>query len=226
MPGFKGFGPKALPFLKALKFHQSKAWFDENKALYENDVVAPMVALLDDLTATFAKAGILLRADGKRSIFRIHRDVRFAKDKSPYKTHCGAVMTRSGSKSENGLLYFHIDPDGCFAAAGFHIPEPADLARLRKAIAAKPKQFSAMEAKLAAGKLKLGTENQLTRLPRGFEAVKDSPVEGAIRLKSFIVEEPLPAKLITQPALADAIADFARRAAPLLAFGWSALGTG
>jgi uncharacterized protein (DUF2461 family) len=51
LPGFKGFGPKALPFLKALKFHQSKAWFDENKALYENDLLAPMVALLDDLGA-------------------------------------------------------------------------------------------------------------------------------------------------------------------------------
>ena len=225
MPGFKGFGPKALPFLKALKFHQSKAWFDENKALYENDLLAPMVALLDDLGAAFAKAGIPLRAEGKRSIFRIHRDVRFAKDKSPYKTHCGAVMTRSGGKSENGLLYLHIDPEGCFAAAGFHALEPADLARLRKAIAAKPKQFVAMEAQLAEGKLKLGAENQLTRLPRGFEALKDGPLDSAVRLKSFIVEEPLSAKLIARPALADAIADFTRRAEPLLTFGWKALGT-
>jgi uncharacterized protein (TIGR02453 family) len=225
LPGFKGFGPKALPFLRALKFHQSKAWFDENKALYENDLLAPMVALLDDLGAAFAKAGIPLRAEGKRSIFRIHRDVRFAKDKSPYKTHCGAVMTRSGGKSENGLLYLHIDPEGCFAAAGFHALEPADVARLRKAIAAKPKQFTAMEAQLAESKLKLGTENRLTRLPRGFEALKDGPLDSAVRLKSFIVEEPLSAKLIARPALADAITDFTRRAEPLLIFGWKALRT-
>ena len=57
LPGFKGFGPKALPFLKALKFHQSKAWFDENKALYENDLLAPMVALLDDLGAQTFMSG-------------------------------------------------------------------------------------------------------------------------------------------------------------------------
>ena len=223
MPGFTGFGAKALPFLKALKFHQSKAWFDENRALYQREILDPMVALLDDLTKAFAAAKIPLKADGKRSVFRINRDVRFSKDKSPYKTHCGAVMTRSGAKNEQGLLYLHIDPEGCFAAAGFHIPEAAELARLRKAIVARPKQFAAMEAKLATGKLKLGVENQLTRLPRGFEAAKGTPVDGALRLKSFIVEEPLPAKLIARPALSDAIVDFVRRAEPLLAYGWAAL---
>ena len=135
MGSFKGFGPQALSFFTALKFHQDKAWFDENRGLYQSDVLDPMTALLDDLTAAFAGKRIPLKGDGKRSIFRIHRDVRFAKDKSPYKTHCGAVMTRSGAKNDNGLLYLHISPEGCFAAAGFHMPEPADLAKLRKAIA-------------------------------------------------------------------------------------------
>lgn len=223
MPGFTGFGSKALPFLKALKFHQNKIWFDENRALYQSDILDPMIALLDDLTNAFAAGKIPLKADGKRSIFRINRDVRFSKDKSPYKTHCGAVMTRSGTKNEQGLLYLHIDPEGCFAAAGFHIPEPAELTRVRKAIMAKPKQFAAMEARLAKGKLKLGTESQMTRLPRGFEAAKGTPIEGALRLKSFIVEEPLPVKLIGRPALSEAIVDFARRAEPLLAYGWAAL---
>jgi uncharacterized protein (TIGR02453 family) len=223
MADFKGFGPKALPFFKALKFHQTKAWFDENKPLYESDVLAPMVALLDDLTAAFARRKITLKADGKRSIFRIHRDVRFAKDKSPYKTHAGAVMTRSGGKMENGLVYIHIDPEGCFVAAGFHMPEAGDLAKLRKAIARDGKGFAAVEAALKKGELALGTENQLSRIPRGFEALKDGPLDGVIRLKSFIVEEPLPAKLIASPKLVDAIADFAKRAEPLLKFGWKAL---
>jgi uncharacterized protein (TIGR02453 family) len=223
MADFKGFGPKALPFFKALKFHQTKAWFDENKPLYESDVLAPMVALLDDLTAAFARRKITLKADGKRSIFRIHRDVRFAKDKSPYKTHAGAVMTRSGGKMENGLVYIHIDPEGCFVAAGFHMPEAGDLTKLRKAIAGDGKGFAAVEAALKKGELALGTENQLSRIPRGFEALKDGPLDGVIRLKSFIVEEPLPAKLIASPKLVDAIADFAKRAEPLLKFGWKAL---
>ena len=223
MAGFKGFGPKALSFFKALKFHQSKAWFDENKALYQSDVLDPMVALLEDLTAAFAKKKMPLKADGKRSIFRIHRDVRFAKDKSPYKTHCGAVMTRSGGKMEQGLLYLHIDPEGCFAAAGFYMPEPPDLLRLRKAIAANRKGFAALTAALAKGKLELGDDSRLSRIPRGFEALKDGPLDEPIRLKSFIVEEALPKKLITTTGLADAIVDFTKRAEPLLRFGWKAL---
>ena len=154
-----------------------------------------MIALLDDLTATFAKKKIPLKADGKRSIFRIHRDVRFAKDKSPYKTHCGAVMTRSAARWTTGSSTSTSIPEGCFAAAGFYMPEAADLAKLRKAIAGDAKRSPRSTAALKKGKLALGTESQLSRIPRGFEALKDSPLAGAIRLKSFIVEEPLPAKL-------------------------------
>lgn len=223
MARFKGFGPKALAFFKALKFHQTKAWFDENRALYESDVVEPMVGLLDDLSAEFARKKIPLKAEGKRSIFRIHRDVRFARDKSPYKTHCGAVMTRSGDKADNGLLYLHIDPEGCFAAAGFYMPEASALAKIRKAIAANGKRYAALTAALKKGDLELGTENQLTRVPRGFEALKGGPLDGAIRLKSFIIEEPLPAKLVTSPKLADALVEFTVRTEPLLKFGWTAL---
>ena len=223
MGAFTGFGKQAIPFFKGVAFHQNKAWFDENRALYDRDFVEPMIALLDDLSARFAKARIPLRADGKRSMFRLNRDIRFSKDKSPYKTHGGAVMTRSGDKSDNGLLYIHIDPNGCFAAAGFYMPETDDLAKLRKAMASSGKQFLAMEAALRKGKLELGDSDQLTRVPKGFEKLKDGPLDGAIRLKSFIVEEKLPQKLIGTSQLADAIFDFTKRGMPLLKFGWAAL---
>lgn len=223
MGAFKGFGAKALPFFKGLKFHQSKDWFEENRALYEADVLEPFIALLDDLSTTFAKRGMTLRADGKRSIFRLHRDIRFAKDKSPYKTHAGAVMTRSGAKNDQGLLYIHIDPEGCFVAAGFYMPEAADLGRLRRAIKAKPANFTRVIAALKKGGLELSTGSQLSRIPRGFDDLKDGPLDGAIRLKSFIVEEKVPMKLITRPDLAETIAGFTKRALPLLDFGWKVL---
>jgi uncharacterized protein (TIGR02453 family) len=226
LPDFTGFGAKALPFLKALKFHQTKAWFDENRALYESDLLEPMVALLDELTVRFAKSRIPLKANGRRSVFRINRDIRFSKDKSPYKTHCGAVMTRSGAKNEQGLLYLHIEPEGSFVAAGFYMPEADQLGLLRKRVVAKPKVFATMEATLATGGLQMGSEMQLTRVPRGFEAHKGTAIEGALRRKSFIVEETLPAKLLATPKLADAVTDFAVRAKPLLTFGWEALGYG
>ena len=230
MAEFRGFGPKALAFFKALKFHQDKTWFDENRALYDSDVLEPMIALLDTLTVRFAKARIPLKANGNKSIFRIHRDVRFAKDKSPYKTHAGALLTRSGNKRragggmENGLVYLHVDPEGCFMVAGYYMPEPADLLKLRKAIARdRGKDYRAMLSGLKRGKLALEGEHQGTRIPKGFEGLKGGPLDEAIRMKSFIVEERIPAKLIGKPELADAIVDFTRRARPLLEFGWAAL---
>ena len=224
MDGFAGFGPKALPFLKALAFHQTKAWFDENRALYESDVVGPMVALLDGLTADFAKRKLPLRAEGRRSMFRLNRDVRFSKDKSPYKTHAGAVMTRSGGKKEQGLLYIHVDPKGSFVAAGFYMPEAHHLAALRRAILAAPARAEKLVATLGRSGLALGTFDQLTRIPRGFEALKDGPLDPVIRMKSLIVEEKVADDVVTAPAFATTVADFAKRARPLLDFGWDALG--
>ena len=223
MTSFTGFGPKALPFFEALKFHQSKAWFDENRGLYESDVLEPMVALIEDLSAAFARKKIPLKGDGKRSIFRLHRDVRFSKDKSPYKTHAGAVMTRSGDKKDPGLLYIHIDPIGCFAAAGFYRPEAPALAAFRKAMLANPKKAQALAAKLEKGDLPFRTFDQLTRVPRGFEALKDGPLDGLVRMKSLVVQQDLPKTLVKSPKLADAIVDFAARARPLLDFGWQAV---
>jgi uncharacterized protein (TIGR02453 family) len=223
MTAFTGFGPKALPFFEALKFHQSREWFEENRGLYEGDVVAPMVALVDDLTAAFAARNIPLRGDGKRSMFRLNRDVRFSKDKSPYKTHAGAVMTRSGSKKDNGLLYIHIDPTGCFTAAGFYMPEAPALAAFRKAILAHPNKAKALLARLEKSGLEFGAFDQLTRIPRGFEDLKGGPLDGMIRLKSLVVEEKPPDKLVKSPKLAEQIVDFAERARPLLDFGWQAV---
>jgi uncharacterized protein (TIGR02453 family) len=223
MGDFHGFGPNALPFFKALKFHQSKEWFDANRALYESDVLQPMVALLDDLTAAFAKKRVPLKADGKRSIFRLNRDIRFAKDKSPYKTHAGAVMTRSGGKNDPGVLYVHISPEGCFLAAGFHMPEAETLRKVREAIKAKPARFKAVLAALEKGGLAFRSYDQLTRVPRGFEELKDGPLAEAVRMKSFIVQEPVDDAVVGSAKLVETTLAFTDRTLPLLTFGWAAL---
>jgi uncharacterized protein (TIGR02453 family) len=221
---FKGFGKDALGFFRALKFHQDKAWFDENRSIYDEQVLAPLTALLDDLTAAFAKKKIPLRAEGKKSIFRIHRDVRFAKDKSPYKSHAGAVMTRTGAKNDNGLLYIHVSPDGCMVAAGFHMPDPATLTRMRTAIAKGDGiAFLKVEAALKKAKLALDYGEQLSRVPRGFETLKGGPLDEAVRRKSFIVEQALSDREMAGAKLPATIVDFTERAMPLLAFGWAAL---
>lgn len=234
MAEFNGFTPTALAFFKAVAFHQDRDWFQENKAIYESEVKAPFLALLEDLTERFEAAGIPLRGD-KRGMFRIYRDVRFAKDKRPFQTHASAVLTPSGTKDDPGLVYVHVtdpgidswgedSPVGSFVAAGFHSPDNVVLGAMRKAIRRDPKAYLAMEAKLKKAKLPLRASNTLTRVPRGFEDLKGSPVEHAIRLKGFIVEEPLSEATVKSRKLVDKVVAFTERARPLLDFGWKAIG--
>lgn len=220
---FQGFGPQALPFFKALGFHQTKEWFEENRATYEGEVKAPFGDLVEDLSAAFAKAGVPLKGDRKASLFRLNRDVRFAKDKSPYKTHAGAVLTRGGAKNDKGLFYIHIAPDECFVAAGFYHPEPDDLSALRRAIARAPKDYEKVLAVLKKAKLELSEEDSLKRLPRGFEGVTEPKIAAAIMKKSFLCSRPLDAARLASSALVDDLAAFGKQALPLLQWGWSAI---
>ena len=221
---FQGFGPKALPFLEALGFHQTKEWFEANRATYEDDLKTPMGDLVEDLTAAFAKAKIPLKGDRKSSLFRIHRDVRFSKNKDPYKTNVGAVMTRiGGSKNEPGLLYVHLAVEGCFTAAGFYDPAPETLAKLRGAMARAPKGWKQTVAKLDKAGLAPSQDYALKRNPRGFEEVEDEAILAGLRFKSIVVTRPLAEARIAKAGLVDDLVGFARDALPLLSWGWDAI---
>jgi uncharacterized protein (TIGR02453 family) len=220
---FAGFGPKALPFFKALKFHQSREWFEANRETYESAVKGPMGDLVEDVAERLIQAKIPIKGDRKSSLFRIHRDVRFSANKDPYKTNSGVVLSRSGNKNDPGLLYFHLSPEECFFAAGFYAPDPVKLARLRTAATRSPKGFKAMAAKLKKTGLALSVEDSLKRAPRGFEAIDDPEIAAATRLKSMICLRPVDEAAIASPALADDFCAFAADALPLLKWGWEAL---
>jgi uncharacterized protein (TIGR02453 family) len=220
---FKGFGPDALPFFKALGFHQNKEWFEENRATYEAEVKTPFGDLIEDISAAFAKAGVPLKGDRKTSLFRLNRDTRFSKDKSPYKTHAGAVLTRGGVKDDKGLFYIHVAPDGCFAAAGFYHPEPDDLLRMRRAIVRAPKVYEKVVAGLEKAKIEQRDEGALKRLPRGFETVADPKIAAAILKKSFIGSRAIDEARLASPGLVGDLVAFAKQALPLLQWGWDAI---
>ncbi len=221
--GFVGFGPKALPFFKALEFHQSREWFEANRETYESAVKGPIGDLIEDVAERLRKAKIPIKGDRKSSLFRIHRDVRFSANKDPYKTHAGAVLTRSGGKDGAGLLYFHLSPEECFFAAGFHQPQSDQLARLRGAAARSPKLFKAMTAKLKKAGLSLSAEDSLKRAPRGFEAIDDPEIASAMRLKSMVCVRPVAEAAVVSVALVDDFCAFAADALPLLKWGWDAI---
>jgi uncharacterized protein (TIGR02453 family) len=222
---FQGFPEAAFDFLRGLASEQNKAWFEDNKPAYEDAIRWPLTALIADLTSAFTRLGIPLQGDPKRSIFRIHRDVRFARDKAPYKTNAGAVLTRNGGKDSPGLLYIHIQPDRCFTACGFYRPDVTPLQMIRDGIASNPTRYRNMLRHLADRHLHLAVdEDALKRTPRGHEGVTDSLLVDAVRRRTFIVREPLTQAEVMSPALIGRLVAFAQNARPLLDFGWKAIG--
>ena len=220
-PVFQGFGPQSLAFFKALAFHQSREWMADNKNLYETEVRQPMGLLLEQLSAEFVRRNVPLQGKLKTSMFRLNRDVRFARDKALYKTAAGAVMTRGGTKGEQGLLYLHIDPEGCFVACGVYQPMPVQLAEIRRDIVARSQAFR--QACAAMPSISLDSGDSLTRAPRGFEAVTDPDLAAALRLRSLIFRMQLPEAEIFAPGLADTLAGFGEQALPFLRFAWNAV---
>ncbi len=220
MTTFTGFGEKGLPFLKAIGFHQSREWFAENKALYEAELKAPLAVLLDDVSARMKLADIPLSGTAKASTFRINRDVRFSKEKHPYNTHVSAVLTRTGNKKDMGGLYIHVSPGNTFVASGIWHPTGPMLRALREDIVARPKTLLNLEADLAAHGLGFATDDMLAKGPAGFKGDHDEDVRRLLRHKSFVVHQPLDDAIVTTPELADALVTLARRAMPLLTYGW------
>ena len=224
MSAFTGFGKQALPFLKALDFHQSRVWFKENRALYESELETPRGDLVEALTAAFAAEGLPFKGDRKKSVYRIYRDVRFAKDKSPFNKHVSALLTPSGEKrEEEGSFFIKIGLEGCFMALGFYLEAPAKLKAYRNRIVTYPDAFRAMTGALSKGRLELQSEGALKRMPKEFDTVSEPDLAKAMRLKHFYVREDIDPALITTPKLVDASVAFVQRAMPL--FEWGRAGT-
>jgi len=220
MASFKGFGDKAIPFLKALDFHQNREWYLENKDLFEEHLKNPLGALVEELTARFEAAGLPFRGDPVKSQFRIKRDTRFSKDKAPYNRHLSALLSQSGTKwDESGCFYVCIGLPGvrdCYACVAWWGPRPELLLALRKAIVDEPDVFRAMVKKLAKNGLQISDHDRLKRSPRGFETVNEPDLAEAIRNRHFAVRIEIDPDSITRADLADRLVDFAERARPMI----------
>ncbi len=220
---FTGFGPGAIPFFAELDAHQTREWFEANRARYETEARGPMASLVVSLGFALAARDIPLTGDPKRSLFRIHRDVRFARDKRPYKTNVSAVLTRDGDKRSPGLLYVDVGLAGSFAALGFYQPEPDQLDAIRTRIVEAPQRWSAVEEALARGGLTLSRDHAAARLPPAFAGAKADGLGNTLRLKSFVVSRPIHPGELVRPELVDVLVEFVSAGLPLLEFGWAAL---
>jgi len=177
---FEGFPAAGLTFLRDLERNNERAWFMQRKDVYHERVEEPMRALIADVAAGCAAAKIGLAPNPRQPMFRIYRDVRFSKDKSPYKTAATSAFYPDGDKTRPGVLYIHIDPKAPFVASGFYHPERDALVAIRKAIAASD-GFAKCVATLAKRGYALDTDDALVRLPREYADSRSSSRRSSTR---------------------------------------------
>ncbi|MBK9691628.1 MAG: TIGR02453 family protein [Gemmatimonadetes bacterium] len=215
---FTGFRPAALTFLRQLARHNTRPWFEAHRAAYEAEVRDPMRALVEEVDVHLAQVAPEITGDPKRSVFRIHRDVRFSRDKSPYKTHAACWFYHAdagkgvGSEAQGGGagFYFHFAPGEFFLGAGIWMPPRPALARLREALSDDQEGFEAIVLAPAFRRRfgVLDTEAMLTRLPRGVKP--DHPAARWLRHQSFTVGRALTESTARSPRLPGTLArDFA-----------------
>jgi uncharacterized protein (TIGR02453 family) len=207
-----------LRFLRGLARHNTKPWFEAHRAEYEEHLKGPVAELVEEMDVRLSTIAPEIVGDPKRSPFRIHRDVRFSKDKSPYKTHAGIWFfhrdgsSKVGRESHGGGagFYLHIEPGASMVGGGCWMPPRPALLRFRTALAADPKGFERVALAPAFRKRfgALGDEGMLARVPRGYEA--DHPAARWLRHTSFTAGRRLTDAQVTSGRLTTTIAaDFA-----------------
>lgn len=178
---------KTFQFLQNLKQNNSKDWFLANKKEYENAYENAYV-FANDLIQRMNTIDEIETPNGKKAIFRIYKDVRFSKDKTPYKTHIGGHLTRA-TKLRRGGFYFHIEPENSFVGGGFWNPNPEDLKRIREHISYEPERLQTIlnSNSFKSNFVSLKGE-KLKTAPKGFD--KNDPAIDLINFKQFLISKP------------------------------------
>ena len=214
------FRPELFQFLRQLKRNNDREWFARNKSRFEQTVRDPALGFITAFAPHLAKLSPHFVADARPtrgSLFRIYRDTRFANDKRPFKTHVGIHFSHEQGKDVHApIFYLHLEPGGCFVAAGVWHPETAALAKLRTCIARQPAQW-----KKACGKLELAGES-LSRPPRGFDPL--DPLIEDLKRKDFVATEAISEEQVCGAKFLKEYAALCRKMAPLAEFTAKALG--
>jgi len=211
---FPGFSPQAITFLKNLKRNNDREWFQPRKKIFETQLKAPMAELVEALNAellTFAPEYV---TDPKKAIYRIYRDTRFSADKTPYKTHIGAIFPQHGLGRQSAAgFYFHVSPKSVGVAAGSYMPGPDELRDIRAWLAENHAKFrkAAKQPEKLWGKLQ---GSALTRMPKGFAS--DHPAEDLLRMKQWLYYVELDLKLATTPKLLPELVKRFKAVAPVV----------
>ena len=199
--GFPGFPPEAVAFYRGLARHNTRAWFQPRKTVYDEQVKAPMVQLVTELNRAMMNFAPNYVTDAHKAICRIYRDTRFSPDKTPYKTQIAASFARRGMDKHGAAgYYFAISHKGVDVGGGIYMPPPETLLAVRTHIAERHAEFRQLAASSAIKRLLGAVQGeQLARAPKGFCA--DHPAADLLRFKQFLLFTTLDAAIVTTPKL-------------------------
>lgn len=220
MDRFEGFADSKGAFFLKLAKNQKKEWFAAHKEEYEVGWQAPMKSLLFEVRSRLDKALSTLEL-GEPHVMRIYRDVRFSKDKSPYKTWIGGGVPLAIGKSkmpeQPSVLYFHISPKECFGGSGLYMMDPPRLERFRKAILdeKKGKELDALTKKLVKKGYRLASAETLVKPPKGVDP--SHPRAELLKRKGLVVMFPdIPRAELTKRVLLDRLVKGSKECAPVV----------
>ena len=209
-----------LQFLKNLKKNNRKDWFDANRHKYL-DAKADFEAFTTEIINRLGRIDeSIAHLEARPSTFRQHRDVRFSKDKSPFKVHMGMYLSKGGRKSFHAGYYFHLEPGNSLAGGGLWVPMAPELKKVRQEIDYNWDEFKGIlqnkKFRSVYGELESGTDVKLTRPPKGYET--DNPAIEYLKLKSLLATRKIPDAEVTAKDLAKKVADYFGALAPLVVF--------
>lgn len=210
-------------FFRELRENNHKEWFDANKKRYEKEVKQPFRLLVSDLLQRLKELDSLIQDDASKSIFRINRDIRFSKDKTPYKTHLAAALSRSGRKPENPGFYIFCNDEKLSIGGGHYSPSKEQLYQIRQEIIYNDNEFNQIindnTFKVLYKGLREPEKNKV--LPKEMkEAGKKQPI---LYYKGFWYMKDLPAETALSETLVDDLWPYFAAAAPVNAFFYRAI---
>ncbi len=215
------FQPETLTFLRGLARHNDRDWFEARRPVFERSVKAPMLAAIEEINHALEAFAPDHVRPAHKIIMRIYRDIRFSKDKRPYKQHVSAWWSRHGmEKTSGGGFYLQVSATEVLVAAGVYMPERDQLLAIRRWMAENHAAYrkllkAAARPTRGSDALLTGVEPAaLTRMPKGFPA--DHPADELLRAKNWGIQATMPSSAALEPDFASTVVKLLKRASPVV----------
>ncbi|HLX13496.1 MAG TPA: DUF2461 domain-containing protein [Bacteroidota bacterium] len=223
-PPFMGFPKEGIKFLAQLKKNNNREWFNKHKTTYEECLKLPLQSLVSSLKPLMEKIAPEIEVNPRRSPFRIYRDIRFSKNKQPYKTHVSAEFPPKGHWEHGAGFYLHVAPNDVYVGGGIYMPDSKQLKLLRASIADNSKEFLTIVGSDTFKKRFGAIEGaKLQRMPLGYPA--DHMMGEWLKYKQLFAGVEWKDDVALSPKFVNKVADIFKDLVPFLRFLNNAMGT-